>query len=612
MPALPSPSQPLANPQPATATQDAPSQPLANPQPATATQDAPSQPLANPQPATATQDAPSQPLANPQPATATQDAPSQPLANPQPATATQDAPSQPLANPQPATATQDAPSQPLANPQPATALPTTPQEIWRGLQRPYQLGFGFSFRREDFGGVIHHFEGKKPDPRLIFLRSDLFLLLLERVEQRTGALLSDILEEASCEHGLSLEHRTAVMRFFERLIASKALVPCQADPNDAACSPNACQKRPTPKSKPPQQKVPIHVPVRELLRSQPLTSPLTVTWEVTNRCNLRCLHCLSNSSPDADTSGELSTAESFQVIEQLAAEGVFQIHFGGGEPFSRPDFMQLLKHARHHGFCCLCISTNGYSLTPRRIAELEALGGVYLQLSLDGASEQTCDAVRGKGVYQAVVRALKRLQHSRLISTLNFVYCRHNAHELDAMYALAQQYDATLRVTRLKPSGRGTQTYQRLRPTQQQLQQLHVWLKTHHKVLTGDTFFHLNPLGETPLKGAPYCGAGRMTALIVPNGKVYPCAFTQTDFFAAGDLRKADFGSIWRESPAFNTLFRGKPQGPCTSCSAYQSCGGGCPAVKHALTGQLNIADPDCVIETARQIQGQVALCEPA
>ena len=126
-----------------------------------------------------------------------------------------------------------------------------------------------------------------------------------------------------------------------------------------------------------------------------LSAPITVTWEVTNRCNLRCVHCLSGSGPEAFTGGELSLAEARQVVDQLAAAQVFQIHFGGGEPFLYPGFMDLLRHARRRGFCCLCISSNGTLLDSVRVRALERLGGVYLQISLDGATESTCDALRG-------------------------------------------------------------------------------------------------------------------------------------------------------------------------------------------------------------------------
>ena len=102
--------------------------------------------------------------------------------------------------------------------------------------------------------------------------------------------------------------------------------------------------------------------VASVLRGQGLSAPITVTWEVTNRCNLRCAHCLSDSSPEADTRAELGLEEARRVVDQLAEARVFQIHFGGGEPFLFPGFMELLRHAQARGFCCLCISTNGAPL----------------------------------------------------------------------------------------------------------------------------------------------------------------------------------------------------------------------------------------------------------
>lgn len=347
-------------------------------------------------------------------------------------------------------------------------------------------------------------------------------------------------------------------------------------------------------------------------REQGLSAPITVTWEVTNRCNLRCAHCLSDSGPDADVRGELSLQQAKQVVEQLAAAQVFQIHFGGGEPFVYPGFMDLLRHAQAHGFCCLCISTNGSLLDARRIAELEALGGIYLQLSLDGASADVCDAVRGRGSFAKVTGALERLRGSSIVRTVNFVYCRGNAGQLDDMAALAADYGATLRVTRLKPSGRGAETYEAMRPTQEQLAHLHGWLQARPEVLTGDSFFHLNPLGGRPLGGFSFCGAARMTCLIDPRGDVFPCAFTQSPDFAAGNLLQQDFGDVWRDSTVFNQAFRRPQQGACASCSAFESCGGGCPAVKHALSGQLDLADPDCVLDTARAIGRTAGHLSPA
>lgn len=341
-----------------------------------------------------------------------------------------------------------------------------------------------------------------------------------------------------------------------------------------------------------------HDAITPALRQTGLSAPITVTWEVTNRCNLRCVHCLSNSSPDADIRQELNLEEARKVVDQLAAARVFQIHFGGGEPFLFPGFMELLRHAQARGFCCLCISTNGAKLDAARINQLEQIGGVYLQLSLDGASEEGCDAIRGRGAYRRVVEALQRLSASSIVRTVNFVLTRQNAHELDAMRDLAHAHGATLRITRLKPSGRAERVYRKMRPTQAQLAELHGWLGRHPDVLTGDTFFHLNAFGGEPLAGFQFCGAARLTCLITPNGDVFPCAFTQTERFLGGNLREQEFQSIWNGSEVFNQVFRGGETGACGSCEAYEGCGGGCPAVKQAMEGRLDIPDPDCVLES--------------
>ncbi|MBI4083944.1 MAG: mycofactocin radical SAM maturase [Candidatus Lambdaproteobacteria bacterium] len=349
--------------------------------------------------------------------------------------------------------------------------------------------------------------------------------------------------------------------------------------------------------------------VTRVLREQGLSAPLTVTWEVTNRCNLACSHCLSDSGPGADLRGELDLAEAKAVVDQLAAARVFQIHFGGGEPFLYPGFLDLLRHAQARGLCCLCISTNGTRLDEPTIAALEALGGVYLQISLDGADEGACDAIRGPGAHRRALAALRRLEGRRIVRTVNFVYCRTNAGDLVAMHALALAHGATLRVTRLKPAGRGRAAYEALRPTAAQQADLHAWLQGHPDVLTGDTFFHLNALGGRPLGGFTFCGAARLTCLITPRGDVYPCAFTQTPRFLAGNLRRQDFAAIWAEAPVFREVFRRPAEGACTSCSAFGGCGGGCPAVKDALAGRLDVPDPDCVLdEAARRGQPQ-ALC---
>ena len=104
---------------------------------------------------------------------------------------------------------------------------------------------------------------------------------------------------------------------------------------------------------------------------------------------------------------------------------------------------------------------------------------------------------------------------------ISIVVTRHNVDQLDGFTALADSYGAQLRVTRLRPSGRGVDSWPELHPTAEQQRQIYRWLLAHGAdVLTGDSFFHLNALGES-LPGLNMCGAGRVVCLIDPVGDVY-------------------------------------------------------------------------------------------
>src|SRR6266545_4082951 len=98
-----------------------------------------------------------------------------------------------------------------------------------------------------------------------------------------------------------------------------------------------------------------------------LSAPVNLTWEVSLACNLRCSHCLSSSGEPA--AGELTTAEALNLVDQLHTAGVFQINFGGGEPFLRPDFEEILAACHGKGIMT-CISTNGTLLNAERVARL--------------------------------------------------------------------------------------------------------------------------------------------------------------------------------------------------------------------------------------------------
>jgi mycofactocin radical SAM maturase len=179
---------------------------------------------------------------------------------------------------------------------------------------------------------------------------------------------------------------------------------------------------------------------------------------------------------------------------------------------------------------------------------------------------------------------------------ISVVVTRHNVDQLDGFKALADSYGAQLRVTRLRPSGRGADTWHELHPTDEQQHQIYRWLLAHgDDVLTGDSFFHLNALGE-PLPGLNMCGAGRVVCLIDPLGDVYACPFVIHDQFRAGSVRDGGgFAKVWRESELFLSLREPESAGACASCGSYDACQGGCMAAKFFTGLPLDGPDPECV-----------------
>jgi mycofactocin radical SAM maturase len=179
---------------------------------------------------------------------------------------------------------------------------------------------------------------------------------------------------------------------------------------------------------------------------------------------------------------------------------------------------------------------------------------------------------------------------------ISVVMTRANVDQLDDFAALAERYEAQLRITRLRPSGRGADVWDELHVTAAQQRQLYDWLVARgENVLTGDSFFHLAAYGDA-LPGLNLCGAGRVVCLIDPVGDVYACPFAIHENFLAGNVRhEGGFSVVWRESPLFTDLRRPQSGGACTSCSAFDACRGGCMAAKFFTGLPLDGPDPECV-----------------
>ena len=325
-----------------------------------------------------------------------------------------------------------------------------------------------------------------------------------------------------------------------------------------------------------------------------LDAPICLTWELTYACNLSCIHCLSSSGRRDPR--ELTTQECKVIIDELERMQVFYVNIGGGEPTVRADFWELVDYATGH-HVGVKFSTNGVKITEEIAERLAASDYVDVQVSLDGATAAVNDAIRGVGSFATAIRAMERLSAAGMENFKISVVCtRQNIGQLDEFKAIADHYRAQLRLTRLRPSGRGAATWDQLHPTAAQQRQLYDWLQAHgDQVLTGDSFFHLAAYGSA-LPGLNLCGAGRVVCLIDPIGDVYACPFAIHDNFLAGNVRgDGGFARVWHESKLFAQLRKPQTGGACESCSAYDSCRGGCMAAKFFTGLPLDGPDPECV-----------------
>jgi len=162
-------------------------------------------------------------------------------------------------------------------------------------------------------------------------------------------------------------------------------------------------------------------------------APIFCLWELTDRCNLSCIHCYYNSNK-TDQSKEFSTSEALGIIEQLASQKVFEVYLTGGEFFLREDWESIVENLRKYNIQ-VGVITNGTCVDRQAALTLGRLGVKWVQISLDGATAPVHDHVRGvTGAWEKSVNAVKYLKEAGLRTHVSFVPTRYNFHEIkDAM-----------------------------------------------------------------------------------------------------------------------------------------------------------------------------------
>jgi MoaA/NifB/PqqE/SkfB family radical SAM enzyme len=272
-----------------------------------------------------------------------------------------------------------------------------------------------------------------------------------------------------------------------------------------------------------------------------LGAPLYIAWQVTNECNLACLHCIEESGPGKAFPDELSDAQVFSVLEQAMDLEVPYLSFSGGEPMVHPRFFEMVD------FVCkrngqLKIETNGHFLSRDNCDRLKALGVKAVQVSLDGATSATFNRMRVRGNFNVAVEGVKNLQAAGVPIEVNYSPTRFNTHEIGIAVDLAAELGAYSFYTgRTMYTGNAVKTWHRLDPTEEQYQAYFATLHEKTEEYRGRMRVHFHEMGL--LEELRYRLRHPAALLIVlPNGLV---KLINALPFVCGDLRKQSLRDIW-------------------------------------------------------------------
>jgi pyrroloquinoline quinone biosynthesis protein E len=331
-------------------------------------------------------------------------------------------------------------------------------------------------------------------------------------------------------------------------------------------------------------------------------TPLALIAELTHRCPLHCVYC-SNPLELGHRADELSTEVWSRVFREAAEAGVLQVDFTGGEPLARPDIVDLVRAARVTGLYVSLI-TSGLPLDEARLDELVQAGLDHIQLSFQGAAEESANEISGTKAHAHKLRVLDWLKRRRVAVTLNFVIHRSNIDQIGEMLALGESSCASrIEFANVQYYGWAFANRENLLPTHEQLDRSVELLKRAQERLRGK----INVEFVVPDYYAKYpkaCmgGWGQKLMLITPNGDALPChAARIIPGLHFDNLKDRSLREIWEKSEAFEK-FRGErwmPE-PCKSCDRRTRDFGGCRCQAFLLTGDATATDPVCSLAPQR------------
>ena len=346
-----------------------------------------------------------------------------------------------------------------------------------------------------------------------------------------------------------------------------------------------------------------------------------VIWNLVRRCNLTCKHCYSISA-DIDFPGELSTAEVFEVMDDLRSFHVPVLILSGGEPLLRADIFDISQRAKEMGFY-VGLSTNGTLIDRTNIGRIAAVGYHYVGISIDGIRE-THDRFRQKaGAFDASMHAIRLCRDAGIKVGMRFTPTQDNAYELPLLLQLMEVENVDkLYVSHLNYAGRGNRNrgsdvvHQTTRWVMDLLFDTcwaDVQAGRRREFVTGnndaDGVYLLHWVRKNLPQRYDYLRmrlaqwGGNASGVNIANidnlGNVHPDTFWWN--YNLGNVKQRPFSEIWSDtSDPLMAGLKASPRplrGRCRVCSYRDVCGGNTRVRAFQLTGDPWWEDPACYLD---------------
>lgn len=337
-----------------------------------------------------------------------------------------------------------------------------------------------------------------------------------------------------------------------------------------------------------------------------------VAWEVTQRCNLACMHCRA-SSESGPFEGEFSTHQCLRLIDDIAAFSRPVIILTGGEPYLRDDIFEIASYGAQRGLQ-MALATNG-TLVTDEIAERTKKSGIKrVSISIDGSNAEKHDTFRGvAGAFDGARAGIEAFRKAGVEFQINTTITRRNLNEIKEIFDLSVKLGAEAHhIFLLVPTGRAREMtdqeisagdyektlhwfYEQSLTSRIQLKATCApqYYRIFHQQKRGqekkpaNSNGHLHTMTRGCLGGISFC-------FISATGQIQPCGFLEID---CGRLKEEGFEEIWNKSPVFKDLRNlNKYKGKCGRCEFIKVCGG-CRARAYEAGGDYLGEEPFCVYE---------------